>query len=54
MAGSKPVANDKVLFKDSSVCSRSVADVDYVQKGETCAGIRKSMAKIWVKLFLHC
>jgi len=32
MPGSKPVANDKVLFKGSAVCSRSAVDVDYLQK----------------------
>jgi hypothetical protein len=32
MPGLNPVANDKVLFKGSAVCSRSVVEVDYVQK----------------------
>jgi hypothetical protein len=32
MPDSHPVANDKVLFKASSVCSRSFVEVDYVQK----------------------
>ena len=32
MPDSNPVANDKILFKGSAVCSRSAGEVDSVQK----------------------
>ena len=32
MPGSNPVAKDKLLFKGSAVCSRSVVEFNYVQK----------------------
>lgn len=31
MPGSNPVANDKLLFRGSAVCSQSVVEFNYVQ-----------------------
>jgi hypothetical protein len=32
--GSNPAANDKIVFKDSAVCIRSVVEVDCVQEAK--------------------
>ena len=52
MPGSHPVANDKVLLKVSAVCSRSIVEVDYVQKAKL-VHVWKSMIKILVRHLLH-